>query len=182
MGFTPLEGLVMATRSGDVDPGAVLWALNHGLSAAEVENALEHRAGLLGLSGGASGDMRELLARRQSGDADAGLAIAVYVHRLRAKIAAMMAASRGADALVFTGGVGENAPAIRSETCDGLDWLGVELDEGRNATAGGDDGDLSTPRAAVRTLVVHAREDLEIAEQCRLAVRPPAEGREVRSG
>src|SRR5438270_11656026 len=106
MGFTPLEGLVMATRSGTVDPGLVLWLQEHaGLAAAQVSDALEHRSGLLALAGTA--DMREVVAGAGRGEPDAGLALEVYVHRLRAGVAAMAAAAGGLDALVFTGGVGE---------------------------------------------------------------------------
>ncbi len=159
MGFTPLEGLVMATRSGDVDPGALLWVLRRGLLPAEADNDLERRAGLLGLSGDRTSDMRELVSLRDAGDEQAQLAIAVYVHRLRAKIAAMAAALGGLDTLVFTGGVGENASVIRSEICAGLGWMGVDVDDAANAAAVGCDGDISAPGSAVRTFVVHARED-----------------------
>jgi acetate kinase len=170
MGFTPLEGLVMATRSGDFDPGALLWVLDHGLSAAEANDALENRSGLRGLSGGHSSDLRLLLERRARGDQDAELAVAVYLHRLRAKIVAMMAAIEGADALVFTAGVGENAPDIRAETSSGLRWLGVEIDAAANARVIGTDGEISAPGAVVRSLVIHAREDLEIVGECRRAL------------
>jgi acetate kinase len=170
MGFTPLEGLVMATRSGDVDPGALLWALHHGMSVSDAETDLEHRSGLLGLSRGATRDMRELLHRRATGDRDAGLAVAVYIHRLRAKVAAMMAASEGADAVLFTAGVGENSPTIRAETCAGLRWLGVQLDEAANAAVRGADCDISAGASPVRVLVVQAREDLQIAAECRRAL------------
>jgi acetate kinase len=170
MGFTPLEGLVMATRSGDLDPGALLFALDHGLTFAEASDDLEHRAGLLGISGGASADMRQLLAARAAGDQPARLAIAVYLHRLRAKIAAMAAATAGTDALVFTGGVGEGSVAIRAEACADLDWLGVTLDGQANNAVGDTDAEISASGAPVRTLVVHAREDLEIARECRQLV------------
>jgi acetate kinase len=144
MGFTPLEGLVMATRSGSVDPGLLLWLQQHdGISVDEAADALEHGSGLLGLAGTA--DMRELLARD---DEDARLAVDVYVHRLRSGIGAMAAALGGLDVLVFTGGVGENAARIRELACAGLGHLGV----------GGPE---------VRVLVVHAREDLEIGRQVR---------------
>jgi acetate kinase len=176
MGFTPLEGLVMSTRSGDLDPGALLWALDHGLSRQDAFDDLEHRSGLLGLSGGRTSDMRELLDARAAGDEAAGVAIEAYVHRLRAKIAAMAAATGGADAVVFTGGVGENSPAIRSETCRGLGWMGVAIDEGANNRVEAD-ADLSQRGAALRTLVVRAREDLEIAGQCRRLL-----GTDVRAG
>ena len=160
MGFTPLEGLVMATRSGSVDPGLLLWLLRDGgVSRADVEDGLEHRSGLLGLSG--SADMRALLARD---DDRARTAVAVYVHRLRASIAAMAAAMDGLDVLAFTGGVGERAAPIRAAAAAGLGFLGVLLDEGRNAAAT-PDADVGAPESAVRVLTVEAREDAEIARQ-----------------
>ena len=160
MGFTPLEGLVMATRSGSVDPGLLLWLQQHeGLSVDEMAGALEHSSGLLGLAGTA--DMREVLSRT---DADAVLALDVYVHRLRAGIAAMAASLGGMDALAFTGGVGENAPRVRALTCEGLAWMGVEIHPARNDAASGD-ALLSAGGSAVRVHVVRAREDLEIAAQ-----------------
>jgi acetate kinase len=165
MGFTPAEGLVMATRSGSVDPGMLLWLLEHeGLSPAELAEALEHRSGLLGLGG--SADMREILASASAGHAEAGLAIDVYTHRLRAGIAAMAAALGGVDALVFTGGVGERSSEVRSRAADGLGFLGVALDGRANAEAV-QDGEIGAAGAAVRTLLVHAREDLEMARQAR---------------
>jgi acetate kinase len=162
MGFTPLEGLVMATRSGNVDPGLVLWLLERGrMTEAELGEALEHDSGLLGLAGTA--DMREVLARD---DAAARLALDVYVHRLRGAIAAMTAALGGLDALVFTGGVGERSAEVRSLAVAGLGFLGAALDEPRNRAADGD-ADIGASGATVRTLVVAAREDLEIARQVR---------------
>ena len=174
MGFTPLEGLVMATRSGDLDPGALLYALEHGLTTTEASRDLEYRSGLLGLFDGCGGDMRRLLAARQEGDRTAELAVAVYLHRLRAKVAAMTAATSGTDALVFTGGVGERAPSIRSEVVEGLGWLGARIDTEANRTVGHADTDISAPGAEVRTLVVHSREELQIADECRrlLATSP----------
>jgi acetate kinase len=161
MGFTPMEGLVMATRSGSVDPGLVLWLLRHDVSTDAVEQGLDRDGGLRGLAG--DGDMRALLARD---DADAGLALDVYVHRLRAGIAAMVAALGGLDALVFTGGVGEHAPEVRARAVAGLSFLGVALDAEANARATGD-AEIGTPDARARTLVVTAREDLEVARQVR---------------
>jgi acetate kinase len=162
MGFTPLEGLVMATRSGSVDPGLLLWLLEREeLTVAEMAAALEHESGLLALTGTA--DMREILART---DERARSALDVYAHRLRAGIAAMTAALGGLDTLVFTGGVGEHAAAVRATAADGLGFLGVALDDDRNDAADGD-VDVSSPQATVRTLVVRSREDLEIAEQVR---------------
>ena len=165
MGFTPLEGLVMATRSGSVDPGLLVWLLDgERLSADRLSEALEHESGLTGLAG--TGDMRELLARAEDGDAEAATALDVYVHRLRAGIAAMAAALGGIDGLVFTGGVGEHAPAIRARAAAGLGFLGVALDPDRNAASTGDD-DIGARGASVASFVVSAREDLEIAGQVR---------------
>jgi acetate kinase len=161
MGFTPMEGLVMATRAGNVDPGLVLWLARHGVEVDELERGLDREGGLRGLAGDA--DMRAVLARD---DDEARLAIAVYVHRLRAAIAAMAAAMDGLDALVFTGGVGERAAAIRARAAEGLSFLGVALDAGANDAAAGD-AEIGAAGAAVRALVVTAREDLEVARQVR---------------
>jgi acetate kinase len=165
MGFTPLEGLVMATRSGSVDPGMLLWLIERrDVAPDELAHALEHCSGLLGLAG--SADMRDVLARGAEGDAAAGLALDVYIHRLRGGIAAMAAALDGVDALAFTGGVGERSSEVRALACAGLGFLGVALDPGRNerarsdAVIGADDG-------ATSVLVVTAREDIEIARQVR---------------
>jgi acetate kinase len=165
MGFTPLEGLVMATRSGTVDPGLVLWLQQHaGLSVAELADALEHRSGLKGLAG--TPDMREVLAAAGAGEPDARLAVDVYVHRLCASVAAMAASMGGLDVLVFTGGVGENAWPIRQQAATRLRFLDVALDQDRNRTTT-TDADISAPNAEVRTLVVSAREDIEIAREVR---------------
>jgi acetate kinase len=165
MGFTPLEGLVMATRSGSVDPGLLLWLLEHGgQSRSELADALEHESGLVGLAGTA--DMREVLTRSSAGDGDARLALDVYLHRLRAGIAAMAAALGGLDALVFTGGVGERSAAVREQTVDGLRFLGLEISGPSNADAHAD-SDISSPQATARTLVITAREDLQIAREAR---------------
>ncbi len=186
MGFTPLEGLVMATRSGSVDPGMMLWLMQHeALSADELADALEHHSGLLGLAG--SADMREVLARTTGNDAAtaegsataegaselgerAQLALDVYTHRLRAGIAAMAAALGGLDALAFTGSVGEHSAAIRERAAARLAFLGVELDRARNDAADCD-AEIGADGAVARTLVITAREDLEIARQVRAVLR-----------
>jgi acetate kinase len=166
MGFTPLEGVVMATRSGSVDPGLLLWLQTEArLSAEDVRDGLEHRSGLAGLSG-TSGDMRDVLARRAGGDPSGALAFDVYVHRLRAGIGAMAAALDGLDVLVFTGGVGEHAAEVRSACAEGLGHLGVGVDPARNEAAS-TDADVSAAGAAASTVVVTAREDLEVARQVR---------------
>jgi acetate kinase len=163
MGFTPLEGLVMATRSGSIDPGLVLWLEQHvGMPPAELASTLEHRSGLLGLTGNA--DMAAVLQAESRGDDEAALGIAVYLHRLRAEIAAMAAAMGGLDALVFTGGVGEHAASIRNRACAGLGFLGVGLDESVNESAV-PDLQVTARGAAVRVLVVAAREDVQIAKE-----------------
>jgi acetate kinase len=165
MGFTPLAGLVMATRSGDVDPGLLVWLLERGeVDAASLGEALERGSGMLALAGTA--DMREVLRRFDEADAAAELAFGVYVHRLRAAIAAMAAALGGLDALVFTGGVGERAAPVRLAACAGLGMLGLELDAGANAAVDGE-AEIGFPDAAARIFVVPAREDLEIARQVR---------------
>ncbi|HWC36603.1 MAG TPA: acetate/propionate family kinase [Mycobacteriales bacterium] len=163
MGFTPLEGLVMATRPGRLDAGLVLWLQDHaGMSSAEIADVLEHSSGLTALAG--TGDMRELLRRD---DPDAGLAVDIYLHRLCAEIAAMTAALAGLDTLVFTGGVGENAAEIRLRATQHLSFLGVAVDPERNAAVAGVDADITAPGAKVSTLVVASREDLEIARSVR---------------
>jgi acetate kinase len=162
MGFTPLEGLVMATRAGTVDPGLVLWLLEHGrMDRAALGHALEHESGLMALAG--TPDMREVLRRT---DKDAQFAVEVYLHRLRSGIGAMTAALGGLDALVFTGGVGENSPPIRERAVAGLGYLGVAIDKEMNSMAA-PDADVSSERATARTLMVASREDLEIARQVR---------------
>jgi acetate kinase len=166
MGFTPLEGLVMATRSGSVDPGLIVWLLQHGqLGLDEVAAGLEQSAGLAGLSGQPSGDILDVQQATAAGDQAAALAIEVYLHRLRREIAAMAAAMNGLDALVFTGGIGEHNPPIRAAAATGLEFLGISVDPVRNqATA---DAVISGPQAVVPSLVITAREDIEIARQAR---------------
>jgi acetate kinase len=167
MGFTPLDGLVMATRSGSVDPGLLLWVQQHGgITPEQAELALEREAGLLGLSE-RSGDTRDLLAATEAGDEKSALAIAVYLHRLRASIAAMAAAMAGLDALAFTGGVGEGSAAIRAGACDGLEFLGLDVDSERNGSDEAGDRIISESDADKPVLLIHAREDLEIAAQAR---------------
>jgi len=197
MGFTPMDGLVMATRSGAVDPGALLWVMGrHAISAASLERTLDRESGLAGLSGQPDGDLRAILAAAsgEEGPAEgldperAHLAVDVYLHRLRAGIASMVAALGRLDAVVFTGGVGEASPVVRSRTVNGLGFLGLGLDEEANAASRGD-ADISAPRAAARTLVVVAREDLQIALEVRRVLgdapgdlgQAPASHRQLRS-
>ncbi|MEW2355015.1 acetate/propionate family kinase [Spirillospora sp. NPDC029432] len=167
MGFTPLEGLVMATRAGNLDPGIPLWLCKHGVPEGEISDALEHRSGLRALAG--TGDMREIRDRAGKGDEVAAFALDVYHHRLRGSAAAMAAAMGGVDALVFTGGVGEHDAAVRERAAADLAFLGAAVDTAANAAARGD-AEVTAPGAAVRTLVVTAREDLEIAAGVRAAL------------
>jgi acetate kinase len=165
MGFTPLEGLVMATRSGHVDPGILLWLEQQGgLTADEVADGLEHRAGLLGLSR-TSGDMRDVLAAADQGDAHARLAYDVWLHRLRAAVAAMAAAMGGVDGLVFTGGIGEHSARARADACAGLAFLGLSVDEDANA------GTTADGVIGSGVVVVTAREDRQVAGEVRDLLR-----------
>jgi acetate kinase len=165
MGFTPLEGLVMATRSGSVDPGLLLWLLEReAMTEPDLAAVLENESGLAGLAG--TSDMREVLARADAGNPDARLALDVYGHRLRTSIGAMAAALGGLDALVFTGGVGERSASIRALGCEGLGFLGIGLDPERNRAASGD-ARIDPGDAPVALLAIEAREDLEIAAEVR---------------
>jgi len=167
MGFTPLEGLVMATRSGSVDPGLILWLEEHmGMPPSELASTLEHRSGLAGLTG--TSDMKAILEAERAGDDAAHLAVEVYLHRLRGEIARMAAALRGMDVLVFTGGVGERSAAIRARAAEGLAFLDVEIDAARNDGAE-PDADIGSGR--VRAFAIAAREDLEIVRGVRSALR-----------
>ncbi len=181
MGFTPLEGLVMATRCGSVDPGLIIRLLQHGgLTLDEVATGLESRSGLSGLADlpSRSGDMRDVRLAADEGEPGARLAVDVHAHRLRREIAAMAAAMNGLDALVFTGGIGEHQPPVRAEAAAGLAFLGVAIDLARNDTTSAD-GEITAPGATVRTLVVTAREDVEIARQTRAVLARAAAPRSV---
>jgi acetate kinase len=165
MGFTPLEGLVMGTRSGDLDPAIIDYvASKEGLSLSDVENLLNKQSGLLGISG-LTNDMRELLAEAdEHDDRRAKLAIDIFCYRARKYVGAYFAAMSGADALLFTGGIGENAAAIRARICEHLGWLGVELDPARNsATVGGKEGLISAASSRLEVWVVPTDEELLIA-------------------
>lgn len=174
MGFTPLDGLVMATRSGAVDPGLVLWLEQHArMPPAELAATLEYRSGLYGLAGTA--DMRQILDRAATGDPQALLAREVYLHRLRAGIAAMAAAMGGIDLLAFTGGVGENSAEIRERAMGGLGFLGIAAEPDRN-TAGVGDRLISPDAVAVQAFVITAREDKQIAAEVRAVLGLPDSG------
>ncbi|WP_272923758.1 acetate kinase [Streptomyces sp. SID3343] len=165
MGFTPTEGLVMATRAGDLDPGMLVWLQRNGVELDRLENVLEHEAGLSALAGH-GGDMRAIRVDADAGDLRARLARAIYAYRVRTGIAAMAAAMGGMDILVFTGGVGEHDDGVRAQAVAELGFLGVGLDPGANARAVGD-AEIGASDAPVRTVVVTAREDVWIARETR---------------
>jgi acetate kinase len=171
MGFTPLEGLVMGTRSGDLDPAVVSFLVQReGASAAEVEQWLNQRSGLLGVSG-LSADVRDLLGAERRGDARAALAIEMFCYRIRKQIGAYMSVLEGLDALVFGGGIGENSPEIRARVCDGMTWAGIELDPKRNAAPYAAPGRISADGSAVEVLVVKVDEELLIARDTCALIR-----------
>lgn len=165
MGFTPLEGLVMGTRSGDMDPAIIDHiAAKEGYSSPEIEGILNKQSGLLGVSG-LTNDMRELLAEEaEHGDRRARLAIDIFAYRARKYIGSYLAAMNGADAIVFAGGIGENASAVRARICDGLQWMGVALDEAKNAeTVNGKEGRIDKEGSRVEVWVIPTDEELLIA-------------------
>jgi acetate kinase len=165
MGFTPLEGLMMGTRSGSIDPGILTYLMRENqLQPQEIDDVLNKQSGLLGISG-ISGDMREILASAKQGRSRAKLAFDIYGHRVRAGIGAMVAVLGGIDALVFTAGVGENSAEVRAAACKGLSFLGLKLDEAGNVQ-GLPDQDIATPDSAVRVLIIRAQEDWAIAREC----------------
>lgn len=161
MGFTPLDGLVMATRSGTIDPGALLWLAKH--TDEDLDRVLEKESGLQGLAG--TDDMKAVLDRAGTGDAEAELALRVWLHRFLRQAGGCIAVLGGVDALVFTGGVGEHSAAIRRLVAGRLAWLGVHLGDDPSNEPSDDLRDLSAPDASVRTLVVHAREDLQMLHE-----------------
>ncbi len=169
MGFTPLDGVPMSTRSGAVDPGMLLWLLQGDrLDVAELAEGLQHRSGLLGLSGGRSGDTRELVAAAGAGDRDAMLALDVFIHRVRREIAAAATSLDRLDAVVFTGEIGWDQPEVRAGVCAGLGLFGVAPPVRGNRTG---DGPVSARGAPVPVLVVQPREELQLAAETRAALR-----------
>lgn len=176
MGYTPLEGLMMGTRSGSVDPGILIHLIRkRRYSAAEMDEMLNQRSGLAGISGVGS-DLRELVDAAAKGNQRARLALEMFVHRLRAGIGAMLGSLGGIDALIFTGGIGENAVGVRARACESFRFLGLELDAGKNARARGDE-DIARQESRVRVLVIRAQEDWAIARECWRIVRRRAEAK-----
>src|SRR5262249_35660456 len=165
MGFTPLDGLMMGTRSGTVDPGILIFLMRQRqLDGEQIDQMLNHKSGLLGVSG-VSSDMREILAAARQGHERAKLAFDIFVHRLQAAIGGMVAVLGGIDALVFTAGVGENSPDVRAAACAPLEFLGLKLDKELNNRPSLD-ADVSCRGSRVRVLVIRAEEDWAIAAEC----------------
>jgi acetate kinase len=163
MGFTPLEGLIMGTRSGDLDPMLPLLMVEQGgMSVDEVEALLNKKSGLLGLSGG-SNDMRDLQHAAANGDVAADLAVRVFCYRIVKYIGAYMAVLGGVDAIVFGGGIGERSAEVRAAVCDAFAWCGLDLDEALNGSVGDDDTFISAPGSGLEALVVHVDEASVIA-------------------
>lgn len=165
MGFTPLEGLMMGTRSGSIDPAILIYLMNEqGFNPNELNEMLNKESGLKGVSG-ISGDLREVLAAAENGNNRAKLAVGIYIHRLKANLGAMLANLGGIDALVFTAGVGENSSLVRERVCSGLEFLGLELDLEKNNSRPIDQ-DIAKVSSPVRIIVIHTEEDWAIAQQC----------------
>jgi len=170
MGFTPLEGLMMGTRSGSVDPGILTYLIHHEhFQARDIDGVLNKESGLLGISG-ISSDMRDILAAMKQGHSRSRLAFDIYVHRLKQGIGAMVAVLGGIDALVFTAGVGENSPEVRASACEQLGFLGLNLDRNANAHCSPDQ-DVAMADSPVRIVVIRAQEDWAIARECWKLVR-----------
>jgi len=174
MGFTPLDGLMMGTRSGSVDPGILTYLMRESsLTGEQLDELLNKKSGLLGISG-ISGDMRQIVSAMKEGNTRAKLAFEIFVHRLTAGIASMAAALNGLDALVFTAGIGENSPEVRAAVCSQLTFLSLVLDSAKNTEAHSDQ-DIAAQESKVRVLVVRAQEDWAIARECwKLQSRPIA--------
>jgi acetate kinase len=165
MGFTPLEGLMMGTRSGSIDPAILIYLMEeHHFNAEQLNKMLNEASGLKGISG-VSGDMRTILQEIAQGNERAQLAFEMYIHRLKAYIGAMLATLGGLDALVFAAGIGENAAQVRERACEGFEFLGLKLDQEQNASHPVDQ-DIATPDSQVRVLVIHTEEDWAIAQEC----------------
>lgn len=164
MGFTPLEGLMMDTRCGSIDPGILLYLLKKKKTLKELEKELYHASGLLGLSGFSS-DMRDIIEKSALGDFRSTLAFDVYLHRLIAQIGSMIASLQGLDVLVFTAGIGENASLVRKRVCDAFSFLGCKLDENKNLSTQMQDCDLSASGSSCKILLIHTQEAFEIARE-----------------
>jgi len=163
MGMTPLEGLMMGTRSGDIDPAIHFFLINHGISVKDVENLLNKESGLKGYI--KSNDMRDLLAKMEKGNKLACLAFDIYTYRIKKYIGAYMAVLGRVDAIVFTAGIGERSPEIRSQVCKGLEHLGIQIDQRKNRSVKNKPVEIQSVKSRVKILVIPTNEELKIAEQ-----------------
>lgn len=176
MGFTPLDGLMMGTRSGSLDPGILTYLMREDkLNGQQLDDLLNKKSGLLGISG-ISGDMRQIVAAMKDGNPRAKLAFEMFVHHLQAGIGAMIAALAGTDALVFTAGIGENSPELRAAACANFAFVGLKLDPARNAQSPADQ-EISLADSAVRVLIIRAQEDWAIARECWRLASAKSQGR-----
>ena len=170
MGLTPMEGLMMGTRSGDIDPALHFYLMRQaGMSADELEKALNSQSGLKGICGRI--DMREIQEQANQGDESAELALEMFCYRIKKYLGAYFAVLGRLDALVFTGGIGENSVLVRRQVCSGLDHMGIRLEEGKNAAVSGEISEIQMDSAPVRVLVIRTNEELEIARQTIRAIR-----------
>lgn len=170
MGFTPLDGVMMGSRSGSLDPGILIYLMRkRGYTADELDHILNKESGLKGISG-VGADMRQVLAEMEKGNDRAKLAFDIYMHRLKAAIGSMLADLDRLDAIIFTAGVGENTPLVRELACQTFDFLGVKIDSQKNNSRPVDT-DISTSASKVRVLVIHTQEDWAIAQECWRIVR-----------
>ncbi|MHB9074256.1 MAG: acetate/propionate family kinase [Desulfobaccales bacterium] len=168
MGFTPMEGLMMGTRCGDIDPAIIFFLMDRkNMSAAEVNEMLNRKSGILGLAGIGSSDLRDITRKVAEGHRQAKAALEVFCYRIRKYIGAYIAALGGVDAIVFTAGIGENSKMVRDWTCAGLEDLGIVLDQDKNAALNGGEGEIHKPESHVKLLIVPTNEELEIARETR---------------
>ena len=166
MGFTPLEGLVMGTRCGDIDPAVIFHLADaHGMQLDEINSLLNRQGGLLGLSGGRSSDMRDIIAAMKRGDGPALDAFTVFCYRLKKYIGAYTAALGGVDGVIFTGGIGENSPEVRAEVIEGLEGLGLAIDQGLNAATSDQPREIQPADSGAKVLVIPTNEAKEIMQQ-----------------
>ncbi|HDN67921.1 MAG: acetate kinase [Candidatus Latescibacteria bacterium 4484_181] len=176
MGFTPLEGLVMGTRSGDLDPAVAFYLMEKlGLSASQMKQILNKKSGLLGVSE-VSNDMRDIWKAKEAGNPRADLSLRIFWHRLKKYIGAYAAVMNGLDALIFTAGIGENDCQTREKVCQGMDYLGIEIDKDRNAAIQGEEAVISTDSSRVKVLVVPTNEELMIAQDTYQIAKGKTEG------
>jgi len=182
MGFTPLEGLLMGTRSGDLDPAIILHVMaREELTLHEANTLLNKHSGMQGISG-VSSDMQDIIAESQKGNTGAQLALDVYCYRIRKYIGAYAAAMGGLDALVFTAGIGENSPLVRKKCCENLEFLGIRIDDEKNEQAKKIEAEIQTNESRVKVLCVPTNEELVIALDTRRVIQETKERKKMHKG